>query len=47
MSSSTNVSECSETKAIGTTTIGRFACAALWITVSVDGSIHFNRPTRL
>ena len=27
MSSSTSVSECSETKAIGTTTIGRFACA--------------------
>jgi hypothetical protein len=45
MSSSTSVSERSNTKTIGTTTIDRFATAASWITTSVDGSIHFSRPT--
>ena len=47
MSSSTKVSECSETKAIGTKTICFSNFEFSTITSSVDGPIHFNGPTRL
>jgi hypothetical protein len=47
ISSSTSVSECSETKATGTTIIVFCFFASFLIIASVDGPIHFKGPTRL
>jgi hypothetical protein len=47
ISNSTNVSECSETKAIGTITKCLFNFEFFTITSSVDGSIHLRGPTLL
>ena len=47
ISSSTNVSECSDTKAIGIKTIFFPIFEFSTITSSVDGPIHFNGPTLL
>jgi len=44
---STRVSECSETKAIGTTTSGTPSAPARSISASVEGPIHSSGPTRL
>src|SRR5215813_10980144 len=47
MSSSTSVSECSDTKAIGNRTTTTFSSPARLISASVDGPIHSSGPTRL
>ena len=47
MSSSTRVSECSDTNAIGTKTICFPSFEFSIIISSVDGPIHFKGPTRL
>ena len=47
MSSSTKVSECSETNAIGTKTICFFNLEFSIMISSVDGPIHFKGPTLL
>ena len=47
ISSSTKVSECSDTNAIGTKTMCFPSLEFSTIISSVDGPIHFNGPTRL
>ena len=47
ISNSTNVSECSETNAIGSTITATLSAAARFSSSSKDGPIHSNGPTRL